>query len=342
MIYMFSLMKSNQVANLVIDDYVIRMAESDRDGRSVTKSLKEKPIPAGLIESGKITDEIHFYEFMKELVQKWGIKHRKVRFYVPNSLVIMRPVEFSRKIKEENVKEYFMMEIGETIHLPFQQPIIDIHSPSFKQDVTPSSDISNQEKRQGILFAVPEEEVVKYTEIFADASLKPIAADVKELGVYRYFYEKDQAERGKSYLFFELNLTSINLSIFHNDQLEFLRYQPLNVDIEGWEATCKANKLLDWTYLGDESQQLGVIEDQINELERIMSFYRYSLHKGKQQVTDIIILGDYPNLAHVYQKINNQYDIATTLLDGDLFEGNDKKATTAFIPALGLSLKEDK
>ena len=52
---------------------------------------------------------------MKNIVQKWGIKHQQVRFYVPSSLVIMRPVEYPAHLKEENIKEYFMMEIGETI-----------------------------------------------------------------------------------------------------------------------------------------------------------------------------------------------------------------------------------
>lgn len=340
--HMLSLVKSNKIVNLVFDDYVIRMIESSNERRATTKSFKEVSLPVGLIKSGKIIDEIHFYEFMKNLVQKWGIKHRQVRFYVPNSLVIMRPVEFPTDIKEENVKEYFMMEIGETIHLPFQQPIVDIHSPSFRKGHTSSNHFSDQEKRQGILFAVPEDEIIKYTEIFIDVSLKPITADIRELGVYRYFYEKDQIERGKSYLFFELNLTSINLSIFYNDQLEFLRYQPLHLEIQGWKATGGEDQPLDWTYDGDELQKNSAVEDQINELERIMSFYRYSLHKGEQQVTDIIILGDYPDLVHVYQKINNQYGMKTTLLSDDLSEENDAKVPASFIPALGLALKEDK
>src|SRR5699024_6531568 len=291
--HMFSFMKSKKTVNIVIDDYVIRMAESSGEELSTVKLIKEEPLPSGLIEYGKIIDEIQFYEFMKNIVQKWGIKNKQVRFYVPSSLVIMRPVEFPAHIEEEKIKEYFMIEIGESIHLPFKNPIFDIHSLSLLPNYTTDDEFPKEEKRPGTLFAVPEDEIVKYTEIFADVSLKPIAADVKELGIYRYFNQIDHVDREKSYLFFECNLTSINLSIFHNHQLEFLRYQQLNLETENWSTSLEENDRLYWSYHGNEEQKIGAIEDQINELERIMNFYRYSLHNGEREITKMIILGDY-------------------------------------------------
>lgn len=339
---MFSFMKSKKVVNIVLDDYVIRMVENSGQELSTIKLVKEEVLPTGLIEFGKIIDEINFYEFMKSIVSKWGIKNRQVRFYVPNSLVIMRNVEFPANIKEESIREHFMMEIGENIHLPFQNPIFDIHSLSFGEDDLMEGDLPNSEKRQGILFAVPEEEIIKYTEIFADVSLKPIVADIKELGVYRYFCQIGRVHRDKSYLFFELNLTSVNLSIFNNHQLEFLRYQQLNLETQGWSASLGENDQLNWSYSEDDQQKQGTINDQINELDRIMNFYRYSLHKGDKEVTEIIILGDYPNMDDVYNKIKNQYNISTTILDGYLSEARNKSVGTAFIPALGLALREGK
>src|SRR5690625_4601653 len=173
--YMFSFMKSKKTVNIVIDDYVIRMAESSGAELSTVKLLKEEPLPIGLIEYGKIIDEIQFYDFMKNIVNEWGIKHRNVRFYVPNALVIMRPVEFPAHIEEEKIKEYFMIEIGESIHLPIQNPIYDIHSLSLVQDHTTDEEFPKEEKRPGTIFAVPEDEIIKYTEILAYVSLKPIA-----------------------------------------------------------------------------------------------------------------------------------------------------------------------
>ena len=339
--HMFSFMKSKKTVNIVIDDYVIRMAESSGEELSTVKLIKEEPLPSGLIEYGKIVDEIQFYGFMKNIVQKWGIKNQQVRFYVPSSLVIMRAVEYPAHLKKENIKEYFMMEIGETIHLPFQNPIFDIHIFSTEQDHQPEEDDVENTKKQGTLFAVPEDEMIKYTEIFSDVSLKPIVADVKELGVYRYFNQMNQVDQEKSYLFFEFNLTSIHLSIFHNHQLEFLRYQQLHLETQLWNARKGENNTLTWAYAGDEEQKIGTIEDQINELERIMNFYRYSLHKGEKEVSEIFILGDYPKLDQIYNRVKNQYNITTRLLE-EYSETKKEKMGAAFIPALGLALKEDK
>ncbi len=102
------------------------------------------------------------------------------------------------------------------------------------------------------------------------------------------------------------------------------------------------NDTLRWIYHGDEQQKVGTIEDQINELERIMNFYRYSLHKGKKEVTEIIILGDYPKLENIFNRVENQYNTSTKLLEGYFSGAKKENVETAFIPALGLALKEGK
>ena len=47
--HMFSFMKSKKTVNIVIDDYVIRMAESSGEELSTVKLIKEEPLPSGLI-----------------------------------------------------------------------------------------------------------------------------------------------------------------------------------------------------------------------------------------------------------------------------------------------------
>src|SRR5699024_225481 len=128
MAYMALFKKSKRIVNIAIDDYVIRMVENSGQALSSIKLVKEEEIPDGLIEFGRIIDEVSFYDFMKQLVAKWGIKKRQVRFYVPNSLVIMRSIEIPSHVAEDKINEHFMMEIGENIHLPFRDPIIDIHA----------------------------------------------------------------------------------------------------------------------------------------------------------------------------------------------------------------------
>lgn len=335
---MFPFKRKKRVANVVIDDYVIRMIENNGQELSTVKMIKEKPLPVGLIEHGKVVDELNFYELIKELVNEWGIKNRDVRFYVPDSLVIMKNVDIPANIPRKDVNEHFMLEVGLSLHLPFQTPVLDVHiHPEEKDEEEEFGD--EAKKQHGTLFAVPEEEMIKFTEIFADVSLQPTVADVRALGIYRYFHHLELVKEDEVYMFFELNLTSINLSIFCNHELEFLRYMDLDLDVSHWVSESDEEHSLRWTYKGDEAQIVGQIDDHISELERIMNFYRYSMHKGQKVVTQIVVLGDFPNLIEVLKKVENRYEIPATLLDAELPTTKFGKIPRAFIPALGLALK---
>ncbi|WP_026906457.1 type IV pilus biogenesis protein PilM [Paucisalibacillus globulus] len=319
--------RPTKVINIDIEDYVMRLIESNGSNNiSSIKIMEERVIPYGLIENGKIIDEIGFFEYMKDLVKELVIKHRHVRFYVPNSLVIMRQVEFPADLRDKDIHDFFKVEIGKSLHLPFKNPVFDVH---YNENVRLENDI-----RMGTFFAAPREELVKYTEILADVSLKPVAADVLALGIYRYFHHTTKVNREKVYLFVELNATSINLSIFRNHDIEFLRFQNLDLHLINRGETGEL------VFKEDADFVTGILEDQISELERIMNFYRFSIQKGEKMVDEIILLGDHPELKSFYQKVNERFEIPVQLLKGVLLEKKDKEVESKYIPALGLALKE--
>lgn len=331
---MFSfLSKKQSILNIVIDDHVVRLLENRGSDVTAIKVLAERKLPGGLIENGKMVDEMQFYEVMKQLIQEFGLKMRPVRFYVPNALMIMRQVDVPRNVPEDEMVEHFFMEIGETIHLPFEQPLLDVH-------VHPEAEEGEEaETRKATLFAAPEEEVMKYTNVFEDVSLKPVAIDVQALGVYRYYHYLHTLESSRTYLLFELNLTSTNISIFHQFHLEFLRYHPLDFHVSDWKGKVDEKNMITWEYVGDERAQINIIDDQVNELERLMNFYRYSLYKGEKMVDEIVIYGDHPDVEEVATKVKSMYDVSVTYLDGQLTSSKQDKIGSHFVPALGLALK---
>src|SRR5690625_6168036 len=96
----------------------------------------------------------------------------------------------------------------------------------------------------------------------------------------------------------ECNLTSINISIFNNNKVEFIRHQVLNIDQKDWEAD--NNHPLQWTFAGDKTRLHGELTDQIVELERLMSFYQFSIHQGNKAVTDLIVTGDLDEIVNLF------------------------------------------
>ncbi|HLS20586.1 MAG TPA: pilus assembly protein PilM [Bacillota bacterium] len=324
---MFSFGNSKRVANIVIDDYVLRMVENNGKDLTSIKIVAEEALPRQVIEQGKIVDELAFYDFMKDIVHKWGIKRRKVRFYAPQALVIMRDIELPENVNQKEIKQYITMEVGHTIHFPFKNPVFDVYNVPKTEKVAKVT-----------VLAAPEEEIIKYTEIFADVNLQPIAVDIQPLGIYRYFYNQlDNKHIDDVFMVIELNLTSMNISIFNNHQVEFLRYQPFNISTQDLEVT-KENGTLQWSFTGDPTVLHGQIDDQINEIERLRNFYQFSLHQGDKTVNRLLLCGDYPNLEHIKEQLERRYS-SLMIEQLNVQSLAQDSLTNAFIPALGLALK---
>lgn len=326
---MFSFGRSKRVANIVVDNYVVRIVENNGKDLSSITTLAEKMIPQGTIQNGRIVDELAFYELMKDIVQELKLKNKQARFYVPKEIVIMRDVELPADVKENEVKQYITMEIGHTIHFPFKHPIFDVY------DVPQE----NKESNKVTIVAAPEDELMKYTQIFSDVHLKPTAVGVHPIGVYRYFlHQQKELQKDKVYFLLELNLVSANISIFQDHLLEFLRFQSMNITREDWDASNE--RPLRYTFTGNQVQLDGEIEDLLNEMERLMNFYRFSMHQGDKAITDIILLGDFPFLKEVGEKLE-RFNLPVTIMDVEQsFE--QEGMSRSFIPALGLALKGGK
>lgn len=320
--------KRKKIINMVIDDYCIRLLESTGGDLQQFQFLGEFVLSEGVIERGIIQDELAFYHFMKDIVRKLKIRNRYVRFYVPSSLVIMRQVDIPRDLNDDELKDHIMLEIGNTIHLPFPQPIFDLHRIPKEH---------SEEQGRAILFAVPAFEVKKYTEVFLDVSLKPIAADVRSLGAYRYFQHLSNVERDdRVYLFIEWNITSTTISIFQNHAIEFLRYNDLEIERSNWISQ-EEEGLLHWGYEGEPMEKSAVVTDQIREFDRIINFYQFSLHQGEKSVDEIVVYGDYPYIDEVIEEIEANYPFPVRLLQG--MDEKGEKVGSQFVSVLGLALK---
>lgn len=336
---MLSLGKSNRVANIVVSDYVIRVIENNGKDLTSIKIIEEKQIPADVIVNGKIVDELSFFNLVKQAVQEWGIKNRDVRFYVPNSLVVMRDIDIPNNIIEADVKSYLLMEMGKTIHLPFENPVFDIAT-------TPKSTTTEESESKTYkvtVFAAPEEELIKYMEVFSDASLEPTVVDVQSLGVYRYFLEQQQdVELEDAYLFIEVNLTSLNISIFEKYHLKLLRNQRLDLRMTDWTIDENEYNRLTYSFNGETKKFNDGFNDSYKELERIINFFRYSLSQEESEITEIILTGDIPNLSDLAREMEARLEVKTTVLTANVSELAKHNLGSIFIPAIGLGLKEEK
>ncbi|MBP3038108.1 pilus assembly protein PilM [Bacillaceae bacterium Marseille-Q3522] len=321
----------NHPVNLVINDHSLRFLEIKETDPPAAQKWGEFLLPAGIIKEGKIIDRPAFSNIITECVHNWKICRRSVRFLVPDPLVIIRKVQVPEDVKPDELKGYLYLEFGTSIHLPFDDPVFDC---TILEKV--------DGKREVLLFAAPEEAVLAYSNILSDGKLKPIAADIAPLALYRLYAKTDFAVKNERLLMVQYDQDSATISIFE-DHIPYMMHKlTLEWKEDDWEIHISRSKIATFIYKGDLQQFSLQLLDLFKEIDRIMDFYQFSVHQGNQGVTKILLGGDHPLIAKVEEEMRKQYEIPVLSIHPDqkMVNGKRKVLPQAFYLALGLGLKE--
>lgn len=309
---MFTLFQPrHKVANLVIKDHVIRYVETKANDPLSVHKWGEHHLPKGIIHDGKIIDRETLEMILEECVDEWKLKKRRVRFIVPDPFVIIRRIPLPADLEEDEIRGYLFMELGTTIPLPFDNPVFDYIVLEKTQEATVV-----------LLFAAPEDSVLSYAQLLEDVKLRPIAADVSPLCAYRLFYMADQVKKDDHILLIQFDQSSVNVSAFDEHKPVFMRHLLL----EQYEEI----------NMEKDQQLVDPFEDIYKEMERMMSFYSFSIHQGKQQITRVFLMGDHPRLSHIYQALQERLDVPVEQLSAAMASAVDARYHLAW----GLGLKE--
>lgn len=329
----FSLFTSkNRIVNLVVNDHSIRFLELKQTNPPGAQKWGERLLPPGIISNGKIMDIDSLANILDECIDDWKIKRRSVRFIVPDQLVIIRKVTIPAEILEDEMKGYLYLELGSSIHLPFEEPIFDFFP------------LSNNEKTKDLLlFAAPEQPVMEYANLFTSLKLNPIAADISPLALYRLFHGLGQANQNEKLIIVQFDLTSVNLCIFEDSVPVVMRPFALPFNLEQWDI--KRNNLgtMEIKFIGDTNELAIQFDDIFKELLKLLDFYRYSLSKEKQDVSRYLLTGDHPMLQAVRDEMKERFEVPVDLLSLDaISNGRTGSLPANFLLSLGLALKEVK
>ncbi|MDR7001480.1 pilus assembly protein PilM [Neobacillus niacini] len=320
----------NKTINITIKDHAIRFVELKQTQPLMIQRMGERYLPAGLIKEGKITDFETLSTILEQCVTDWKIAKRNVRFLVPDSFVVIRKVPLPKEIKEDEIKGYLYMEMGTSIHLPFEDPVFDYIL----------LDKNEQETNQILLFAAPEEVVREYMDLFDEVKLKPIVADLSSLALNRFLFYFDSDHPSKNHLLIQLDLQTVNVSIFEQNVPVFNRHLTIETTSDKWNHILKGD-FYSLSFSGETQEILGPIEDVFSEIEKVINFYQYSLNQGKQQVERIILDGDHPWLDVIYDQMKSRFSISITKMNDIMNENVDTDLTLPpFHLNIGLGLKE--
>lgn len=317
--------KTKRYVALDLNEYIIRAIVMT--GSYIEQAaVYEYPLNMGIFDGDILGDEMALYETMKPLIKEWGIKGYDIRFFVPDSTVMMKTFEHPADVNSDKLKGYVEMELGRTIHLPFSQPLIDVY------DFKPNDG-------EATLFAAPTEEVNKLAGLLDDLKVHPTIADVRSLATIRFLEKTIGLEEQKSYLITEWSISGVSISIYSGGKVEFLRYQSIETFKEKWKSKQGDNEIA-FVYEGEAEEYRMQLLDQIAEIDRILNFYRFSLYKGEKAVDDIITLGDSPEIDYIASEMKANFLTPVRHINDAQIQLYHPNLKSKHIPLIGLIYRE--
>lgn len=318
--------KNNTFVSIEINDYVLRsLVMKGPDFSQAT--VYEVEIPSGVIEESIIKDEMELFNIIRDYAPEWGGKKQRVRFLVPDSTVLLKAFEHPDDVEPDKLKEFVEMELGHSIHLPFENPLVDVYDPK-------------EGDGKAMMFAANSEEVNTYMNLLLDANLEPEVADIRGLCILRLLETMNLLDSEKTYILTHWLINELSIVIFSKGQVDFLRFQPIATDLKRWDIDQSEDGEIDFIFTGEKNDYQMEIADQVLELEKIMNFFRFSLNKGDKPIDEIIVIGDNPMLDVIHSYLESSLDVPVRLVDDAVIQQHYPNFKAKHASLLGLALKE--
>ena len=325
---LFQSKKQSRTA-IIIKDHVIRYVHAKRPEIEAIQSFGERYLPNGVIQAGQILDPSTLETILQQCINDWGLKRHYTQFIVPNTYTVLRTVQVPLNVTKAEVKGHLYSVIGESLHLPFEEPTIDVYNLGERDG-----------QRDILLIAAPEKKVQQIYDLLENVKLKPNAADISALSYYRLYHALDRDNKSDHFLFVQLDILKMNITIFHDQKPVFMRNIILGFEEENWQLINDVEEGIVWQ--GEEAELTGQIQDILTEVERIMNFYRSTIHQGRLGVSKLIFTGDNPYVKVIAEQCEQSFDIPVETVSDTVVETiNGKTVPVRYHEVVGLALKKE-
>src|SRR5690606_772500 len=109
------------------------------------------------------------------------------------------------------------------------------------------------------------------------------------LSLYRLYYKLNQPNTEEDILVVQFNLDDVNICIFEKTIPFFMHHLQIEFNQEKWEMRLNRKGTYQLFFHGDVGDLSFELDDVYKEINRLMDFYRYSLHQGKKQLARILL-----------------------------------------------------
>lgn len=323
---MLTYWKSQPAVFITFTQRYIRMLVGGRK-HTYTKFIQQV-IEEGTIQSGEILQEKRLIQQLTAIVKKHKLQGMPTFFSFSHHELLLRSTTIPLSVPQNEWKGYLYLELGESFHLPFSDPIIEI-----------VGDQRSIENVDVVALAVPEKDVKSIESILTQSRLRPVVIDVPFLCLYRLFAEMNSIEPSSHVLLIHLELDVLQLSMFHNHQPVYVR----TMNIRPFENFSAFETRTGFQYMTVDGDEM-ILQDHLTTIEkeiaRLQSFYQYNLQNGKHEIDTICIGGDHPLISEIASNLRDNELLSVFQLTEDKWATKEGvQIPASFAELVGLSWK---
>ncbi|WP_428909280.1 type IV pilus biogenesis protein PilM [Niallia sp. Krafla_26] len=295
--------------------------------QGVTKIDFKSPILAG----GRVNQPEDLSEFL-EGVLKDGSISKEAHLAIPTQNILIRKITSLPDIGETELAKLLQFEIGESIHLPFENPIYDfvkigsiVPEPIDGDREDGMEELSLDDLAQGIqqtmegpkseilLFATSQALSQDLADVCHEAGLKPLTAEIRGLALQRLLSYAQPRWLTQTEMIIDVSKNSLDIHIFKDGMIVFSRMMSIHTNDMVSNVSPTRPSPDDDVLLFEEdipvfretqSQIAATIEEVMDlnqesyvneialEIEKAQNFFRYSLNERDSEFKRIIVTGE--------------------------------------------------
>ncbi|WP_313801067.1 hypothetical protein [Cytobacillus sp.] len=265
---------------------------------------------------------------------KNGSLSKNVHLSIPTQNILVRKITSLPDIGETELAKLLQFQIGESIHLPFENPIYDFVkigsiAPS---ELNADGNVEEQEedelsldelakgieenmegpKSELLLFATSQSLAQDLADICTTAGLKPLSAEIRGLALQRLLFYVHPRWLKETEMIIDASETSVDIHIFKDNIIVFSRM--MSIIRNDYYSTPQENSEDEVLLLEEEFSKIAAhlevavtkeepkslfedsyVNEIVLEIERAQNFFRYSLNQRDSEFKRIIVTGEKTN-----------------------------------------------
>lgn len=289
-----------------------------------------------------------------EIAKRLGLRTMSVVITALNSRLLIKQIPIGKMNSEKEIREYLYFELGESISLPFENPIFDLlilgkgnkekapkaqkRKANKKEEKAEPQAVVIQRNRFTINGNVPvvvtsEPILIQLGDTLKKGGHQLMGVDCSFLAYSRMFQR--QINWSENFVLVELDAGIANITFFEELVPTYLQYEDYNQ--ANWKYIEKAQSV---QVNFRESAEIQALEGLAETLNSVIAYY-YQEISPDCELKKIYLVGGHPMLRKEVQEIFHELSsLPVKTISAKVSETSKKKIPDRYILAAGLATKE--